>query len=367
MQKLVKYIRPRIKLYGIKFGQLIFRYWPGMFNFFKVEELIRSIPEASYDDNIACHVVELHQIRATHIEHYEFANQLPPWFRKEMYFSERHIYSLNDVIVSPKSGACCTNEFGFLESYGSLRKWLYHKPITTLKPKLTIEDEVTCLNHTGFAHFLMEEVPRLLWILKKKPSIKLIQYVNSPRYIFDIYKILREKNILCNEPILVHDEGFYAKRYVFTQAEAYSGFWHKNDIMLLRDAFLEKINTPAELKLYVTRKGAPRSFENEQEIENSLSKQGFQIVALENYSFKDQVSLFQHAVIVVAAHGAGLTNIAWCPSGTKVVELFSRKLFNDCFARLCSQVSCKYYCCRAKGDHEWGSIDTDEINVLLKQ
>jgi hypothetical protein len=365
MQSLLRYIILRIKLYCLKLGYLIFRYWPGMYNFFNVENLIRSIPEVAYLSKIACHIVELDQIRTTDIEHYKFPNKLPSWYRKEMSFSERHIYSLKDVIVSPKSGACCTNEFGFLESYGSLRKWLYHKPITRLKPKLTIEDEVTCLNHTGFAHFLMEEVPRLLWILKEKPSIKLIQYKNPPKYILDIYKILHEKNILRSETMMLHDESIYAKRYTFTQAEAYSGFWHSNDIMLLRDAFLERPSKLAELKLYISRKGTQRSFENEQKIEDVLSKRGFQIVTLENYSFKDQVALFQHAAVIVAPHGAGLANIVWCNPGTKVVELFSYKLFNDCFARLCSQVSCKYYCCWAIGDHEWGSIDTDEIIILL--
>lgn len=367
MQNPLKYIKPRMKLYGLKLGNFIFRYWPGMFNFFKVEELIRSIPEAAYNDNIARHIVEFHQIRATDIEYYSFPNKLPSWFRKEMYYSERQIYSLSDVIVSPKSGACCIPEFGFLESYGSLRKWLYHKPIITLKHKLTIQDEVTCLNHTGFAHFLMEEVPRLLWILKEKPSVKLIQYDNSPKYIFDIYKILRDKNILINEPLLLHEDSFYAKRYTFTQAEEFSGFWHKSDIMLLRDAFLKKTTVPAELKIYVSRKSAARSFENEQEIEAVLYSQGFQIVALETYSFNDQVTLFQNAAVIVAAHGAGLANLAWCTKGTKVVELFSHKLFNDCFARLCSQVSGKYYCCWSKGDSEWGSIDTEEINALLSQ
>jgi capsular polysaccharide biosynthesis protein len=39
-------------------------------------------------------------------------------------------------------------------------------------------------------------------------------------------------------------------------------------------------------------------------------------------TFSEQVKLFAETEIVVAPHGAGLTNIMFCPEKTVVVELF---------------------------------------------
>jgi hypothetical protein len=43
-------------------------------------------------------------------------------------------------------------------------------------------------------------------------------------------------------------------------------------------------------------------------------------------STKKQIELFSAASHVISTHGAGLTNLLWCPIGTKVIEISQTEL-----------------------------------------
>ncbi len=72
-------------------------------------------------------------------------------------------------------------------------------------------------------------------------------------------------------------------------------------------------------KIYIARK--TRVLKNEADIRRLVSQRGFEIVALEELSVKQQASLFQSADTVVGMHGAGLTNLVFCRKDTRVIEL----------------------------------------------
>jgi len=76
-------------------------------------------------------------------------------------------------------------------------------------------------------------------------------------------------------------------------------------------------------KLYVTRRHAKvRRFINEDEVADYLTARGFEVVALEERPFHEQVKLFAEAKIVVAQHGAGLINLLFAQS-PRVLEILS--------------------------------------------
>ena len=91
----------------------------------------------------------------------------------------------------------------------------------------------------------------------------------------------------------------------------------------LRHQFLEPLGAVGEanLRLYVSRSAAAiRNVQNERDIMELLRRYGFQPVCLESLDFFEQVRLLARAEAVVGPHGAGLTNLAFAPPRTKVIE-----------------------------------------------
>ncbi|MCZ6605273.1 MAG: glycosyltransferase family 61 protein [Alphaproteobacteria bacterium] len=97
-------------------------------------------------------------------------------------------------------------------------------------------------------------------------------------------------------------------------------------IAWLRDRFLPlgQGDGTSPLRIYLSRANAhARRLLNEAELTSILSQRGFTIIDLAQCSLAEQVSLFSRAEAVVSPHGAALTNLAFVPTGCKVVELFN--------------------------------------------
>ena len=76
-------------------------------------------------------------------------------------------------------------------------------------------------------------------------------------------------------------------------------------------------------RIYVSRSRAlMRRVANEDEVMKMLETRGFQFIHLEDMSFADQYAIFSRAEVVVAPHGAGLTNIIYSPPGCVVLDVF---------------------------------------------
>lgn len=96
-----------------------------------------------------------------------------------------------------------------------------------------------------------------------------------------------------------------------------------DDLRLLRD----RLRAPApdggaKRKIYLMRKGR-RQVRNEAAVVEMLRARGFDIIEDQPYSIDEQIRMFQNAAVVVAPHGAALTNILWCDAGTKLLEFFA--------------------------------------------
>ena len=80
-------------------------------------------------------------------------------------------------------------------------------------------------------------------------------------------------------------------------------------------------------KVLVLRPGAKtRRLVNSDEL--VLALQGWETVALENMTIKEQMKTFAEATHIVAAHGAGLVNLLWCRKGTKIIEIQDPKMIH---------------------------------------
>lgn len=77
-------------------------------------------------------------------------------------------------------------------------------------------------------------------------------------------------------------------------------------------------------RIFISRRhGNRRRLRNEDELFDLLRRRGFERVALEEFSTREQIRMFAKASHIVGQHGAGLTNLMFSPPGTRVLELFS--------------------------------------------
>ena len=98
----------------------------------------------------------------------------------------------------------------------------------------------------------------------------------------------------------------------------------------LKKTFMHVNSKKFSKKIYIDRSDSTsnvkhlRTIQNEDEVKNYLLGIGFDIVRLGEYSFKDQVSIFNNADIIVGLHGAGFANMVFSKPNTKIIELKKR-------------------------------------------
>ena len=89
----------------------------------------------------------------------------------------------------------------------------------------------------------------------------------------------------------------------------------------LRDALLRE-SPRSGLRLYVNRRDTKiRKVLNEAVLESALAERGFRSISAADFDFQEKMDLYSSAEFIVAPHGAGLANVAFCSPGTHVVEI----------------------------------------------
>ncbi|WP_168203200.1 glycosyltransferase family 61 protein [Marinobacter fonticola] len=102
-------------------------------------------------------------------------------------------------------------------------------------------------------------------------------------------------------------------------------------------------------KVFISRlNAARRRLVNEEDIWALLEPQGFERVLMEEMTFEDQVRLMRETAVLVAPHGAGLTNMLFCPKGTHIVEIADLSFPNPNFYALASALGHRYSLARAE-------------------
>lgn len=107
------------------------------------------------------------------------------------------------------------------------------------------------------------------------------------------------------------------------------------------------INSPK--RIFINRKDAPferRSIQNNEELEQKLSKAGFVSVSNANLSYEEQLSLFYNAEVVISPHGGSLTNLLAANPDLKIFEIFHSSIFNGWYRNLADAAGLRYkaYC-----------------------
>ena len=89
----------------------------------------------------------------------------------------------------------------------------------------------------------------------------------------------------------------------------------------VRAAIMPAAENPAR-RVYISRSRARfRRLENEEEIWPLFEARGFERAWMEDLDFAAQVKLMSETKVLAGPHGAGLTNMMFCPEGAHVIEI----------------------------------------------
>lgn len=110
-------------------------------------------------------------------------------------------------------------------------------------------------------------------------------------------------------------------------------------------------------RLYIDRRGSRlRRLVNEDALCEALARLGFVAVRPELLSVVDQVRLFRAADMIVAPHGAALTNLGFCRPGTRVIEVLMDAYCNWCFRNLAGLAGLQYDCIIGRALQPWPDL-----------
>jgi len=206
----------------------------------------------------------------------------------------------------------------------------------------------------GYFHWLTDALPRLNLIQELFPGgLESIDKFLVNKGIPAIKESLTMVNLPLEKIILTNSSTHVrAETLVIPSLPGITGYPPFWACSFLREKLVAcKVNVNPISRLYISRsKARYRRITNEESVVNCLSKFGFTSLNLENYDLETQIALLSHADVIVAPHGAGLTNLVWCKSGAKVLEIFSPNYVNPCFWAIAEQIKLEYFYLIGEGD-----------------
>jgi hypothetical protein len=121
---------------------------------------------------------------------------------------------------------------------------------------------------------------------------------------------------------------------------------------------------------YSRAKSGRRKVENEEAVTEMLESLGFERYFGEELTFSEQVSLFASADVVVAPHGAGLSNIVWS-TDVSIVEMFN-DFVTDPFYLIADSLGHEYTAIQGSSvdptaRHSDFHVDTDQLQNVIRQ
>ncbi len=225
--------------------------------------------------------------------------------------------------------------------------------------------------YINYFHWVIESLTRYI-ILKNsggKCSILMPRSLLKIPYIKDSLELLGIENIT----IIENDNLLKVEHLILPSMVRWGGHHNPEVLLQLRAEMTGRYklkfasaNTPE--RLLVKRTGR-RKIVNFEELESCLSKEGFTTIDFEGMTLYDQISIMQNAKIVVAQHGAALTNMLFMPPEGTVVEIFinptklATSHLDDEYFNIAACLQHRYYACFSEPVNENGDFFVSDCIV----
>jgi len=118
-------------------------------------------------------------------------------------------------------------------------------------------------------------------------------------------------------------------------------------------------------RLYLTRGETPntRRYCEENELWPELERRGFVRVDAGQLSVQQQINLFADAEVIVAPHGAALTNVTFSPPEVRVLEMFASNYVHLGLWSICEALGASYHYLVADGPSGSNSGVHDDVSI----
>ena len=183
------------------------------------------------------------------------------------------------------------------------------------------EDVVLLGGSPNYYHWLIDNLPRLLHV---KPHIGRERLLVPDNLLPFQRRTLELLGYGEDRLIFVgNHECVRASRVLVPSLLAMSTFPHPEVVKMLRRWFLFKRHPDKpSRRIFVSRADAQsRRLVNEDALWPILCSHGFERVVLGQMSFDEQVRLFAEVDVLLAVHGAGMTNMVFMPPKSRVIEI----------------------------------------------
>jgi|GEM_PF-2692840 len=274
-------------------------------------------------------------------------------------FSSKEAYVLHDVLVWTRHGIVGQPDGAILAETGRTAYQLEHllnrvafrktNPLMIDVPSVSIERDAFW---TNYYHSLIDDLPRL-YALHHEPFVNMDRVLLLlPRSPKPFERAVMEAILPANVQTMIVPSDrncVHAKWYAFLpfMNDGYGGAslpleylsWFRQRVLGALDL---GASVKADKRVYISRAKAPkRHFTNELELMACLKRLGFEAFCLEDLAFVDQVDVFRRASIVVARHGAGLTNILFARN-CHVLEIASPDVGRNYYRALSAALRLPY-------------------------
>jgi len=211
----------------------------------------------------------------------------------------------------------------------------FDQPKLSLPPKIIEAEYCSTVCHFAFSkkyyHCLIDLVPRLFAAARIPGEVTLVMPERSVPLARELFELFRPDNV----------------RFVFTAAPRVRsehlvvipyltlpgfGYLRAECVAFLRGCIDRKIGSHGAgfpTRFYISRSRAKqRRVSNEDQLAPMLKSFGIEMIRAENLSILEQIALFRNAKLIVAPHGAGLSNMLFSRRAS-IVELYPNGLSDD--------------------------------------
>lgn len=247
------------------------------------------------------------------------------------------------------------------------------REVPRLERALYAQDHIC---NPNFCHWMLDTLPRLS---DRRPGETVLVWSDAPRYARETLDAL---GIGARDVVRLEECESLRVERLRVESSVARDFLHPAQkgapavLSFLRERLGGAAPQTGIERLYLARpRDGRRKVANEELVLPVLERLGFVRVEGESLGSTGQAALFRDARVVVAPHGAGLSNLVFCRPGTAVLELFHPSYGTCSFFILANALGLRYYCLEGEGERlpaeararDRGELQSADIVVPVEQ